>query len=153
MASGPGRVALVNTEDRKTGVKVSLKALQLNPVKGNQVLIKPNFNTADVPPGSTHNDTRVALIEEIWALGAKSVSRGERSYPPTQEVMEQKGVLPILEKLNVRVIDFDHLNQKDWVELQPKGSHWPHGFRIARPVLEAECLVSTGCLKTHQLGG
>jgi uncharacterized protein (DUF362 family) len=24
---------------------------------------------------------------------------------------------------------------------------------VARPVLEAECLISTGCLKTHQFGG
>ena len=27
------------------------------------------------------------------------------------------------------------------------------GFRFARPILEAECLVSTCCLKTHQFGG
>ena len=37
--------------------------------------------------------------------------------------------------------------------IKPKGGHWPNGFRVARPVLEAECLVSTCCLKTHQFGG
>ena len=35
----------------------------------------------------------------------------------------------------------------------PKKSHWANGFRIARPILDAECLVSTCCLKTHQYGG
>ena len=111
------RVALVKTDNRKNGVKTSLKALHINPVKGKNVLIKPNFNTADVPPGSTHNDTLVALVEEIWAMGAKSVSLGERSYPPTRDVMEKKGILPILDKLNVEVIDFDNLADKDWVAL------------------------------------
>ena len=153
MADRKSKVILAKTRDRKAGVQASLRALGINPVKGKNVLIKPNFNTADPAPGSTHNDTLAALIEEIWAMGAKSVSLGERSFPPTKEVMEQKGVLPILQKLDVRVLDFDDLKKKDWVEFKPKKSHWKDGFRIARPIVEAECLVSTGCLKTHQFGG
>jgi len=153
MASNTSRVALVKTEDRKYGVEASLNALKINPAKGKDVLIKPNFNTADITPGSTHNDTLVALVEKLWAMGAKSISLGERSYPPTVEVMEKKGVLPLLEKLNVTVIDFDRLDVKGWVEFKPKATHWSKGFRIARPILESECLVSTCCLKTHQYGG
>jgi uncharacterized protein (DUF362 family) len=153
MATGKSKVALAKTNGRKEGVKAALKTLGINPAKGKNVLIKPNFNSADPAPGSTHNDTLTALIEEIWAMGAKSVSLGERSFPPTKEVMAQKGVLPILQRLNVRVIDFDDLKKKDWVEVRPKKSHWKDGFRIARPILEAECLVSTGCIKTHQFGG
>ncbi|HUL21320.1 MAG TPA: DUF362 domain-containing protein [Thermodesulfobacteriota bacterium] len=153
MSNTGSRVALVKTDDRKNGVRMSLKVLNMNPVTGKNVLIKPNFNTADIPPGSTHNDTLVALVEEMWAMGAKSIRLGERSYPPTHEVMERKGIVPILDKLDVTVIDFDNLSDKDWVFVKPKKSHWPNGFRIARPVLDAECLVSTCCLKTHQYGG
>ena len=153
MAGSVSKMVLAKTADRKGGVKASLKALGVNPAKGKHVLIKPNFNTADPTPGSTHNDTLAALVEELWRMGAKSISVGERSWPRTRNVMEQKGILPILEKLNVRVIDFDDLQDRDWVEFKPKGSHWRNGFRIARPILEAECLVSTGCLKTHQYGG
>jgi uncharacterized protein (DUF362 family) len=153
MSYTKSHVVLVKTDNRKNGVKTSLKALKINPVKGKDVLIKPNFNTADIPPGSTHNDTLVALVEEIWEMGAKSISLGERSYPPTREVMEKKEILPILDKLNVKVIDFDDLDKKDWVLFKPKESHWPNGFRIARPILDAECLISTCCLKTHQYGG
>ena len=147
------RVAVVQTADRKEGVKNVLKTFGSNPCKGKDVLIKPNFNTADPTPGSTHNDTLTALIEEIWGMGAKSVSLGERSYPPTRQVMEDKGIQPLLEKLQVKVIDFDKLPDKDWVLIKPKGGHWPNGFRVARPILEAECLISTCCLKTHQYGG
>jgi len=127
--------------------------LKINPVKGKDVLIKPNFNTADPTPGSTHNDTLAALVEEMLEMGAKSITLGERSYPPTQEVMEDKGILPVMDKLDVRVIDFDDLDRKDWVLFTPKKSHWANGFRIARPILDAECLVSTCCLKTHRFGG
>jgi len=153
MADTKSVVALKKTSNRKEGVQASLRALGVNPVKGKNVLIKPNFNTADINPGSTHNDTLMALVEEIWAMGAKSISLGERSFPLTQEVMDQKGVLPLLEKLNVKIINFDNLDKKDWMEVIPKDSHWKKGFRIARPILEAECLVSTCCLKTHQFGG
>ena len=153
MPSTKSHVALVKTDNRKNGVKTSLKTLSMNPVKGKNVLIKPNFNTADITPGSTDNDTLVALVEEIWAMGAKSISLGERSYPLTREAMEKKGILPVLDKLNVKVIDFDHLDEKDWVLFKPKKSHWPNGFRVARPILNAECLISTCCLKAHQFGG
>ncbi len=151
--SNSSKVAIVNTEDRKSGATSSIRALDINPVKNKNVLIKPNFNTADQTPGSTHNDTLVALVEEVWKMGAKTVSLGERSYPLTREVMEQKGVLPLMEKLDVNIIDFDDLAQKDWVKVDAEDSHWQDGFRVARPILESECLVSTCCLKTHQFGG
>jgi uncharacterized protein (DUF362 family) len=153
MANQKSRVAFVNTEDRKSGVSLSLKTLGINPVKNKDILIKPNFNTADRTPGSTHNDTLVALVETIWHMGAKSIRLGERSYPRTRSVMEQKGILPLMKDLDVEIIDFDDLDQKDWVKVEPEESHWQDGFRVARPILEAECLVSTCCLKTHQFGG
>ncbi len=153
MTNPKSRIVFLRTEDRKKGVVSSIKALNINPVKNKDVLIKPNFNTADHVPGSTHNDTLQALVEEVWRMGAKSVSLGERSYPPTIDVMEQKGVIPLMEKLNVKIVNFDDLKDKDWVKVKPKDSHWRNGFRVARPILEAECLVSTCCLKTHQYGG
>jgi len=151
--SDKSKVALVSTQDRKNGVATSIQALGINPVKNKNVLIKPNFNTADQTPGSTHNDTLVALVEEVWKMGAKTVSLGERSYPLTREVMEQKGVIPLMEKLDVNIVDFDDLAEKDWVKVDAGDSHWQDGFRVARPILESECLISTCCLKTHQFGG
>ena len=153
MAKNRIPVAFKETEDRQEGVVSSIRALHINPVRNKHVLIKPNFNTADEVPGSTHNDTLAALVNEVWAMGAKSIRLGERSFPPTRQVMEQKGVIPLMEKLGVRIVDFDDLDSSDWVEFRPKDSHWKDGFRIARPVLEAECLISTCCLKTHQYGG
>jgi uncharacterized protein (DUF362 family) len=95
----------------------------------------------------------VALVDELWLMGARSISVGERSYPRTASVMEAKGIVPLLEARDARIIDFDALSDEDWVKVDAAGSHWRDGFRVARPVLEADCLVSTGCLKTHQFGG
>jgi uncharacterized protein (DUF362 family) len=153
MGKSRSTVSFIETEDRKTGVVSSVRALKINPVKNKDVLIKPNFNTADKCPGSTHNDTLVSIVQEVWSMGAKSVSVGERSYPPTREVMEEKGIIPLLQKHDVRILNFDELSDKDWVEFKPKGSHWRNGFRIGRPIVETECLISTCCLKTHQYGG
>jgi uncharacterized protein (DUF362 family) len=147
------RVTFVETRDREIGVRASINALKINPAKGKDVLIKPNFNTADRAPGSTHNDTLIALVDEVWKMGARSIALGERSYPPTHEVMEKKGIISILEKKDVKIIDFDDLEKSDWVEIRPKDGHWSRGFRVARPILEAECLICTCCLKTHQFGG
>ena len=153
MGRDKSRVAFFETQDHQAGAVSCMRAFDRSLVKNKDVLIKPNFNTADRYPGSTHNDTLVGLVEEIWSMGAKSIAVGERSYPPTGEVMEEMGIIPLLEKRDVRIVNFDDLPDKDWVKVDPKDSYWQDGFRVARPILEAECLISTCCLKTHQYGG
>ena len=51
------QVAFVKTDDRATGVKKALALLNLNRIKGKNLFLKPNFNSADPAPGSTHPDT------------------------------------------------------------------------------------------------
>jgi uncharacterized protein (DUF362 family) len=153
MQESKSLVTLMNTDDRFNGVSPTIDALGSNPVKNKHVLLKPNFNTADPAPGSTHNDTLTPLVKKIWDIGATAVTLGERSFPPTRKVMEEKGILPLMKDLDVNIVNFDDLTPEDWVKVDVKNSHWKDGFRIARPILEAECLVSTGCLKTHQFGG
>ena len=49
--------------------------------------------------------------------------------------------------------NFDELPADGWVHCNPPGSHWKNGFNLAKPVVEAEYLLWTCCLKTHQFGG
>jgi uncharacterized protein (DUF362 family) len=148
------RVSIVRTSDRAQGVRNAIALLRINPVKGKQVLIKPNFNTADPYPGSTHNDTLAALITHLRQLGAKTIVIGERSGPPaTAEVVKEKGVVEICREHNVGLINFEDLPREQWVRMRPEQSHWNDGFYVAKPVLDAECVVSTCCLKTHGYGG
>lgn len=151
---GSAKVALVHTSDRAEGVKTAIDLLGINPVKGKQVLIKPNFNTADPYPGSTHNDTLVSLISHLRRMGAASLAIGERSGPPdTARVIEDKGIGKICRERDVGLINFEDLPREQWVRIRPEHSHWNDGFDVAKPVLDAQCVVSTCCLKTHGYGG
>jgi uncharacterized protein (DUF362 family) len=148
------RVILVKTEDRATGVKKCLDLLNINPFQGKSVLIKPNFNTSDETPGSTHNDTLKALLARIRDMGAKGLAIGDRSGPePTEEVFDKKGVRALAAAFDAKLFNFDELGENGYVKITPPGSHWQDGFLVAKPVVESECVVSTCCLKTHQYGG
>lgn len=147
-------IAVIKTQERKTAVKEIMRLLDFPTMKGKKVFIKPNFNTADPFPASTHNDTLSALIQEIKGQGAAGITVGERSGPPpTQKVMEDKGILELAKELGFEVMNFEELQEADWVHFNPPESHWSEGFYIPKPVVEAEYLVSTCCLKTHQYGG
>jgi uncharacterized protein (DUF362 family) len=123
-------------------------------VKGKDVLLKPNFNTADPYPGSTHNDTLIDLITHLQDMGSKTITIGERSGPPdTSAVLRQKGIYDICRKMNVGLINFEELPSDGWVRMRPEKSHWRDGFDVAKPVLDSDCIVSTCCIKTHGYGG
>lgn len=147
-------VALVKTRDRMDGVSRAVKLLAINPVSGRNVLLKPNFNTADPYPASTHNDMLEALFVRMKHMGAKSITLGERSGPPdTDDVMKEKGIYDLCRKYGVSIINFENLPDNAWVRIQPEGSHWRNGVLVAKPVVDAECVVTTCCLKTHGYGG
>ena len=151
---GNTSVSLVKTGNRKQGVPAALKLLDFPAIKGKKVFIKPNFNTADRPPGSTHNDVLVALVREINVREAVSITVGDRCGPgDTQKVMEDKGIFDLGKKLGFKVLNFETMEEKDWVLVNPEGNHWGQGFYLARPLIESEYVVTTGCLKTHQFGG
>jgi uncharacterized protein (DUF362 family) len=148
------KVSLIKTTDRTAGITRAIDLLEINPVKGKAVLLKPNFNTADAFPGSTHNDTLIQLILKLRQMGAKSITIGERSGPPdTADVMQEKGIYDISKEHDIGLINFEDLPEKQWKRMQPAGSHWRNGFDIAKPVLESDCVVTTCCLKTHGFGG
>lgn len=148
------KIALIKTGNRKHGVKEILKLLDLAPMKDKKIMVKPNFNTADPAPGSTHNDTLSQLILEIKARGASAVTVGERSGPPpTDEVLKDKGIFELADELGFDIINFEELQEEDWVHFHPEGIHWEEGFYIPRQIKEANYIVSTCCLKTHQFGG
>jgi len=151
--AGRTAVALVKTRDRTQGVKEALKLLTFPSPQGKSVVIKPNFNTADPAPGSTHNDTLRQIILEMKARGAGRMTLAERSGPPaTAQVMEDKGIPALARELGFEIVNFEMLGPDGWKHFQPDGGHWKNGFDIARPIAEAEYLVSTCCLKTHRWG-
>jgi uncharacterized protein (DUF362 family) len=148
------RVALVRTSDRKRGVSEALKLLDVRSPAGKRVVLKPNFNSADDTPASTHNDTLVQLVRELQERDARSITLGESSGPPqTRGVMERKGIFDLARDHRFDIVDFEQIDDRDWVSFPSFGTNWPAGFALPRLVTESEYTVSTCCLKTHGAGG
>jgi uncharacterized protein (DUF362 family) len=145
-------IALVNTADRAAGVRRALELLGTNPVRGRQVLLKPNFNSADQAPGSTHDDVLGALLAALGDMGARGITVADRSgMGDTRQVMQQKGVFDLAKQFGFDTVVLDELPPDAWTILD--GFHWTRGFPVPRLLRDAECVVQTCNLKTHRFGG
>jgi uncharacterized protein (DUF362 family) len=148
------KVSLVRTSNRSQSVTQAIDLLEVNPVHGKNVILKPNFNTADPAPASTHNDTLRALVQKIKSLGATSITVAERAGPPdTREVLEKKGIFALAQELGFEIVNLQEEKAEAYVPFHLAGSHWPDGFIVPRLYRDAECVVETCCLKTHRYGG
>lgn len=154
-AAGPvARVAFVKTTDRSAGVARAIDLLANGHFDGRALFVKPNFNSADKPPGSTHEDTLVALLRKLKISGAGPLTIGDRSgMGDTREVMEKKRVFGIAKEFDAEVVVLDELDADAWELIRPSDSHWRQGFALPRMVRKAEGVVQTCCLKTHRYGG
>ena len=149
------KVALVSTKDRDGGVRQAIDLLGPKSFEGKSVVLKPNFNTADPAPGSTHNDTLESLVLVLQQMGVKQITLAERSGPgdSTRKVMEKKETFRLGDKLGFNIVNLEEVGPEGWVKLEPNESHWSQGFHFARVYREAEAIVQTCCLKTHGYGG
>ena len=148
------RVAVVKASSRADGVRRAVALLNLPSFGGKDGFIKPNFNSADVTPGSTHNDTLNALAGELRRLGAGQLTIGDRSgMGNTRDVMQAKDVPALARDLKARTVIFDELPDSEWEKVTVPGMHWSRGFAFPKPVLRAGFIVNTCCLKTHRYGG
>ncbi len=131
-----------------------MKLLDLTGVNGKQVMLKPNFNSADITPGSTHNDTLLQFVYELHEWGARGITLGESSGPTnTKRVMENKGIFDMADELDFGIVNYDDISDKEWINYPREGTHWPGGYYLPEHGVKAEYNVSTCCLKTHQYGG
>ncbi|TFH07319.1 MAG: DUF362 domain-containing protein [Candidatus Thorarchaeota archaeon] len=148
------KVAVISTSDRTYGVNMSFELLGINPVDGKDVVFKPNFNTADPAPASTDMETFRQIIFKIREMGAKKITVAERCGPAnTEEAFKKKGLYKLAEEFELSIVNLSTAPREEWVLKNPKGSHWRDGFLFSKIYDEAECVVETCCLKTHQYGG
>lgn len=154
-------VALVRTEDRESGIAEALRLIggivpAIENLGEGYVLIKPNCNSYDHFPASTHPDTARLVIKLLIDAGLEreQIVIGDMSGPawlPTAATMRKNGILGVAEESGVRVSFFE---TEEWVWVSPKqASSWPEGFRIAKTAYNASRIIALPCLKTHQFGG
>jgi len=148
------KVAVISTNNRVYGVNKSLELLDINPVKGKNVILKPNFNTADPPPASSSMETVKRLVLKLKEMGAESITLAERAGPAkTSKVFEKKGLNALAKELGFKIVDLTDISNNDYVLKKLDDNHWKDGFLFAKIYDQAECIVETCCLKTHMYGG
>jgi uncharacterized protein (DUF362 family) len=148
------RVVVVKSEDRRDGVRRALALSGVGGLAREHVVVKPNFNSADPFPGSTHPDALETLVDWLGQSGAGRVTVADRSgMGDTREVIQAKGIVTQSKRLGYATQVLDELPARDWIPHPLPGGHWRRGVLFPRLLEEAEAIVSTCCLKTHRFGG
>lgn len=148
------KVVIVKTDDRMDGVRQAMAGFDLSRFSGQSVALKANYNSADPFPASTHPDTLRTLIDQLQLAGAGPMTLAERSgMGDTASVLDDMGATEILRQTGVERVIMDDLGNDGYELFTPAKSNWKRGFLLARPFVEADRVVQTCCLKTHQYGG
>jgi len=115
--------------------------------KGDEVLLKPNYNSADSPPASTDPEFLKTVVELLYEHGAGKVVIGESSMQgtSTRKVMEKTGTLAVLKEIDAEVVFFD---DGEWVKVDVGGKYLKT-VSLPKRALCADKVVYCCCMKTH----
>jgi uncharacterized protein (DUF362 family) len=110
--------------------------------------LKPNFNTGDVPPGSSDTDFVKAVIELLVENGAAKVIVGESSMmsASTRKIFQETSMLRKAEEADAEVVFFD---EGKWVKVETGGKYL-RKVSLPEEALNAKKLVYVCCMKTHK---
>jgi uncharacterized protein (DUF362 family) len=116
--------------------------------KGDEILLKPNFNTADPPPASSDPYFVKAVIELLYEHGAAKVVLGESSMLSlsTRKVLEETGMMAKAMEARAEVVVFD---EGKWVKVSTGGKYLEK-VSLPETALKAKKLVYVCCMKTHR---
>jgi uncharacterized protein (DUF362 family) len=124
--------------------------------KGDAVLLKPNYNTADPFPGSSDPDFIKAVIERFYEAGAGKVIVGERSaYPDTWKVLERAGIVKVARQAGAEVRIFGRngwrvmFDKRAWRSVRVSRGRYLRRVSLAREAFEMDKIVYLPLIKTH----
>jgi uncharacterized protein (DUF362 family) len=115
--------------------------------KGDKVLLKPNYNSADSPPASSEPQFLRAIVELMFEHGAGKVVVGESSWQAlrTRKALERSGTLAVLEGTGAEIAFFDEGN---FVKVNVGGEYLKQ-VSLAEEAMNFDKVVYSCCMKTH----
>jgi uncharacterized protein (DUF362 family) len=123
-------------------------------IAGKKVILKPNLNSPHEFPGTSHPETMRLLLGEIRNAGSGTITVTDRGgMGVTSQIAQKLGIDKIPGEFGAEFIPFDALSSEDIVHKDLPGSHWERGVEMPKLYDEADCIINTCCLKTHQYGG
>jgi len=144
-------VGLSRNKDTLESVKTAVElAGGLGIKTGSTVLIRPNANTADLPPGSTNPEVLRGAIREVQKCKPDKVIVAEKSMSSldTEIVLKKLGLWQVAEEEGVNeILTFDHMKQR---HVEPRGSYsWPYGFDVPEFLESVDYTIALPVIKTH----
>jgi len=142
---------ITNTRDLKEDISKSVNLIggfKKIIAKGDEILLNPNFNTADPPPASNDPDFVKTVLELLFEHGAARVILGESSMLSlsTRGVLEKTGMIKKAEEAGAEVVIFE---EEKWMKITTGGKCLKK-VSLPQTALKAKKLVYVCCMKTHR---
>jgi len=116
------------------------------------ILLKPNFNSDDPPPGSTALDFLVAVIELLREHGCTRISVGDgsgRPWVPTDKVFKNSGLSARMAEMKIPLLDFD---RSQYIDI-PIDGEYLHLIAYSKDLENFDKIIYLPTMKTHYLAG
>lgn len=144
-------VGLARNRDTPESVRAAVElAGGLGIEEGSTVLIRPNANTADLPPGSTNPEVLRGAIREARKCNPEKIIVAEKSMTTldTESVLKELGLWQVAEAEGVdEILTFDHMKR---LHLKPDGaSSWPEGLYVPELLASVDYIIVLPVVKTH----
>lgn len=118
---------------------------------GQKVLIKPNVNSDDPAPGTTHPEALAEMIRLVKARGAYVIV-GDRSNPQWKTITAMKATGMYDAAKDAGADEIVGFEDEEWVRVTPKkAENWLNGFRIPKRLQEIDHIISVPVLHTHSI--
>lgn len=118
--------------------------------KGSTVLIRPNANTADLPPGSTNPEVLKGAIREARRYNPGKIIVAEKSMTTldTEMVLRKLGLWQAAEAEGAdEILTFDHMKRS---YVKPEGAFsWLEGFYVPEFLASVDYMIALPVIKTH----
>ncbi len=120
---------------------------------GQKILVKPNVNSNDPAPGTTHPEVLKEVVRQVKSKGGYVIV-GDRSNPrwKTIPAMKETGMYQAAEEAGAdEIIGFEN---EEWTRVKPeKATNWSKGFRIPKRLQDIDHIISVPVLHTHSITG
>ncbi len=116
------------------------------------ILLKPNFNSDDPPPGSTALDFLIAVIDILREHGCTRISVGEgsgRPWVPTETIFQKTGLSSKMAEMKIPLLDFD---QSQYLDV-PIGGEYLDLIAYPKELESFDRIIYLPTMKTHYLAG
>ena len=117
-----------------------------------RILLKPNFNSNDPPPGATAMDFLVAVIDLLREHGYERISVGEssgRPWVPTAKVFGGIGLSSKMSEIKIPLLDFE---LSEYIDV-PIGGDYLDTIAYPKDLEDFDKIIYLPTMKTHYLAG